>query len=193
MILHRGLGKHPLKSILEHQPTIRDCGMHALITGGSSGIGKALANKFAAQGYDVSLIARRKDVLAHAADEIRRQRPGQRVACYSADITDRSEAENAVKTAIANFGAPDMIVTSAGVSEPGYFAELPPENFERAMAVNYLGTLYAIRAALPAMRAKKRGQVVLISSGAALMGIFGYASYGPSKFAVRGLAETLRA
>src|SRR5581483_9121797 len=116
--------------------------MHALITGGSSGIGKALANKLAAQGYDVSLIARRKDVLARAAEEIRSH--GKRVGCYSADVTNRTETENAVKAAIADIGAPDMIVTSAGISEPGYFAELPAENFERAMAVNYLGTLYAI-------------------------------------------------
>jgi 3-dehydrosphinganine reductase len=165
--------------------------MHALITGGSSGIGKSLAVKLAAQGYDVSLIARRKDVLAVAAEEIRRH--GRRVSCYSADVADRTETEKAVKAAIAELGAPDMIVTSAGISEPGYFAELPVDNFERAMAVNYLGTLYAIRAALPSMRARKRGRVVLISSGAALMGIFGYSSYGPSKFAVRGLAETLRA
>jgi len=60
------------------------------------------------------------------------------------------------------------------------------------MAVNYFGTLYVIRAALPAMRARQRGRIVLVSSGAALMGLFGYAAYGPSKFAVRGLAETLR-
>ncbi|HUO01766.1 MAG TPA: SDR family oxidoreductase [Rhizomicrobium sp.] len=165
--------------------------MHVLITGGSSGIGKSLGNKLAAAGYDVSLIARRKDQLADAAEEIRRH--GRRVGCYSADVTNRSETEDAVKTAIANFGAPDMIITSAGISEPGYFSELPADNFERAMAVNYFGTLYAIRAALPAMRAKKQGKIVLISSGAAFMGIFGYSSYGPSKFAVRGLAETLRA
>ena len=57
----------------------------------------------------------------------------------------------------------------------------------------YLGTLYVIRAALPSMRSRKSGRIVLISSGAALMGVFGYASYGPAKFAVRGLAETLRA
>jgi 3-dehydrosphinganine reductase len=169
--------------------------MHALITGGSSGIGKALGSKLAAAGYDVSLIARRKDVLAGAAEDIRRhaKRAGQRVSCFAADVTDRTQTENAVKAAIMEFGAPDMVVTSAGISEPGYFAELPVDNFERAMAVNYLGTLYAIRAALPSMRARKQGKIVLISSGAALMGIFGYASYGPSKFAVRGLAETLRA
>lgn len=169
--------------------------MHALITGGSSGIGKALAQKLAGQGYDVSLIARRKDVLAAAADEIERYRraPSQRVAFYAADVADRNQAEAAVKAAIAAFGAPDMLIASAGISEPGYFSDLPAEIFERAMTVNYLGTLYVVRAALAAMRARAQGRIVLISSGAALMGVFGYSAYGPSKFAVRGLGESLRA
>lgn len=166
---------------------------HALITGGSSGIGKALAKRLAADGYDVSLIARRRELLAEAAEEIRRHSPDRRVAIFPADLTRRGEAEDAVKAAIAELGPPDMVMTSAGISEPGYFADLSTDNFERAMAINYFGTLYVIRAALPFMRARKRGRIVLISSGAALMGIFGYSSYGPSKFAVRGLAETLRA
>lgn len=169
--------------------------MHALITGGSSGIGKALGNKLAAEGYDVSLIARRNHLLEATAEEIRchRQRSDQRVAIYPADVSDRQQAEAAVKAAIAEIGPPDIVIASAGISEPGYFAELSAEIFERAMTVNYLGTVYVLRSALPSMRARGRGQIVLISSGAALMGIFGYASYGPSKFAVRGLAETLRA
>jgi len=169
--------------------------MHAVITGGSSGIGKALACKLAALGYDISLIARRRDLLDHAAREIRAHAKGsaQGVCCYPADVSDQTQAETAVKRGMAKFGPPDMVITSAGISEPGYFSELSADAFERAMAVNFFGTLHVVRAALDPMRARKRGQVVLISSGAALMGIFGYASYGPSKFAVRGLAETLRA
>lgn len=169
--------------------------MHALITGGSSGIGKALANRLAADGYDVSLIARRHQLLADAAAEVRghRKAGSQRVAFFPADVSDRLQTEAAVQAAITEFGPPDLVITSAGVSEPGYFAELSADNFERAMTVNYLGTLYTVRAALEPMRARKKGQIVLISSGAALMGVFGYASYCPSKFAVRGLAETLLA
>jgi 3-dehydrosphinganine reductase len=169
--------------------------MHALITGGSSGIGKALANKLAADGYDVSLVARRQQLLADAAHEVRghRQAGSQRVAFYPADVSDRLQAEAAVQAAIAEFGPPDLVITSAGVSEPGYFAELSADIFERSIAVNYLGTLYVLRAALGPMRARRRGQIILVSSGAALMGIFGYAPYGSAKFAVRGLAETLLA
>jgi 3-dehydrosphinganine reductase len=79
------------------------------------------------------------------------------------------------------------------VARPGYFAEVPVAVFERTMAVNYFGTLYAVKALVPAMRARGRGAVVLISSGAGLHGFFGYTPYAPSKFAVRGLAEALRA
>jgi 3-dehydrosphinganine reductase len=169
--------------------------LHALITGGSSGIGKALGSKFAAAGYHVSLIARRDHLLADAAAQIRRKgkRTDQRVAFYPADVSDRPQAEAAVRCAIAELGPPDIVVASAGIAEPGYFAEMSADVFERAIAINYFGTLYVLRAVLPSMRPRRRGRIVLISSGAALLGVFGYASYGPSKFAVRGLAESLRA
>jgi 3-dehydrosphinganine reductase len=169
--------------------------LHAVITGGSSGIGLALARKLAAAGYDLSLIARRKGLLDEAAAEIARGfvRPGQRVCVFPADVADAAAAEGAVAAAIAALGPPDLVVTSAGIAIPGYFEEVPTAVFERTMAVNYFGTLYVLRAALPAMRARRQGRIVLVSSGAALTGIFGYGAYGPSKFAVRGLAETLQA
>jgi 3-dehydrosphinganine reductase len=169
--------------------------MHALITGGSSGIGLALGRELSAAGYDVSLIARREAVLREAAVDIERHRlrADQRVEICPADVADAPEAEAAVKTCIARLGTPELVITSAGVAIPGYFEDMSAAVFERSMAVNYFGTLSIIRAALPAMRARKRGRIVLISSGAALTGLFGYASYGPSKFAVRGLAETLHA
>ena len=169
--------------------------LHALITGGSSGIGRALACRLAARGYDLSLIARREALLNDAAAEIRRHfsRPGQRLVTCSADVADAAQAETAVKTVIDKLGAPDLLVTSAGIAHPGHFDELPLATHQREMQVNYFGTLHVVRAALPAMRARRRGRLVLVSSGAGLMGIFGYAAYSPTKFAVRGLAECLRA
>jgi len=168
---------------------------HAIITGGSSGIGLATARLLAQSGMDVSLIARGEARLAaaKAALDALRRRPAQKFAIYPADIGDPDQAERAVGLAIATSGAPDLLVTSAGIARPGYFAELPREAFEEAMRVNYFGTLHAIRAAVPPMRERRRGRIALVSSGAGLFGIFGYSAYAPSKFALRGLAETLRA
>jgi len=168
---------------------------HAIITGGSSGIGLALARRLVARSYNVSLIARGNDRLVTSAAELSHLtvRPDQVIDIHCADVSNRGQAEDAVARALSRLGAPDLLITSAGVAVPRYFGETPIAEFEQAMAVNYFGTLYLVRSVLPAMRAREAGRIVLISSGAALMGIFGYGSYGPSKFAVRGLAETMRA
>jgi len=168
---------------------------HALITGGSSGIGRELARKLAAKGYNVSLVARRAAVLKEAAADVASHfsTRAQRVFTYSADVANEHEAQAAVKACIAELGAPELVITSAGIAVPGYFGDIPLEAFERSMAVNYFGSLYVVRAALPAMRARRSGRIVFISSGAGLMGLFGYSTYSPSKFALRGLAEALRA
>jgi 3-dehydrosphinganine reductase len=168
---------------------------HCIISGGSSGIGRALGRKLASRGYNLTLIARRPHLLHEATEEIRsfRAEPRQRIETYVADVSDRAQVEAAIEASVGELGAPDLVITSAGVAVPGYFGDAATADFERAMAVNYFGTLYIVRAALPTMLVRQQGRIVLISSGAALMGIFGYGSYGPSKFAVRGLGETLRA
>jgi 3-dehydrosphinganine reductase len=169
--------------------------LHALITGGSSGIGFELARRLAAASYNLSLVARGEDRLKRAADELASHftRPDQRVFTVSADVSHAAEAEAAVTAATVELGLPDLVVTSAGIAIPGYFEDVPLEVFERTMAVNYFGSLYIARAVLPAMRARRQGRIVFISSGAGLMGIFGYSPYCPPKFALRGLAEGLRA
>lgn len=167
---------------------------HAIITGGSSGIGKAIASLLIQQGYNLSLIARRPELLEHTKQDLAKHSVSsdQQINCFPADVSKREQISGAVKEAIAQLGAPDLLITSAGIAVPGYFEEIPVEVFEQTMAVNYFGTLYAIRAALPAMRSQQKGRVVIISSGAALIGLYGYTPYSPSKFALRGLAESLR-
>jgi 3-dehydrosphinganine reductase len=165
---------------------------HALVTGGSSGIGYAIARRLLADGMNVSLIARGKARLDEARDALLKEAPDARVVAISADVAVRAEAQGAVAQAIAALGAPKLVVTSAGIAIPGYFEDVPVEVFERTMAVNYLGTVYVVKAALPAMKAAG-GHVVLISSGAGLIGIFGYTPYCPTKFALRGFAEALHA
>lgn len=168
---------------------------HAIITGGSSGIGKAIAIRLARQGAHVSIIARDQERLrlAQTAIEQATKTGDQKVLTRSADVGDRDQAEGAIRDAIANLGPPHWLITSAGIAHPGYFQDLAPAIFEQTMRVNYFGTLYCIQAALPAMEQERTGHICMISSGAGLVGLYGYSAYCPSKFAVRGLAETLRA
>ena len=167
---------------------------HAIITGGSSGIGKATAKLLAAQGAHVSIIARHTDRLSAARDEIEQSRAGagQRIRAYSADVSVNAEALRAVNAACADNGAPDIVITSAGMVHPGLFADADVEWFEKTMQLNYLGTVYTIKAALPAMLERRRGHITMISSGAGVLGVYGYTTYSPTKFALRGLAQALR-
>lgn len=167
---------------------------HVLITGGSSGIGKGLAELYLKDGYSVSLLARREDVLVEAKTSLEDFVLGEaKVNIYVADVTNEKEVCTKINEAIDAFGRVDVLITSAGFSRPGYFHEQTSEVFKKTFDINVFGTLYAIHAVLPTMEKQGSGKIVLISSGAALIGIFGSASYCSSKFAVKGLAEVLRA
>lgn len=163
-----------------------------MITGGSSGIGKAIALRLAHQGANVSIIARNAERLSVAQKEIEAASvaPGQSALALSADVSNHPQAERAVQEAIAQLGPPRWLITCAGIARPGYFQQMPLEVFEQTMATNYFGTLYCIRAALPAMT--NQSHIAMVSSGAGLVGLYGYSAYCPSKFALRGLAEALR-
>ncbi len=159
---------------------------HVVITGGSSGIGLETARLAVARGARVSLIARDAGRLAAAADQI-----GAAVTA-PADVTDADALAAALTTATEVNGPCDVLVTSAGSSYPGYFERLDDAVFREQMDVDYFGTLHAVRAVVPSMIERGRGHLVTISSTAGLIGVFGYSAYGPAKYAVRGLAETLR-
>src|SRR5258706_1992564 len=169
--------------------------LHAIVTGGSSGMGREFGRSLGDAGYGLPLVAGRKELLDEAAADIAShfKNPTQRVFTRSADVSEVRQAEAAVQACIVELGTPDLVVTSAGVAVPGYFGDTSLEAHERSMAVNYFGSLYVVRAALPSMRERRKGRLVFISSGAGLMGLFGYTTYSPSKFALRGLAEALRA
>jgi 3-dehydrosphinganine reductase len=166
-------------------------GDHVIVTGGSSGIGLALAEEFAARGAVVSLLARGQDRLAAAADSLRAG--GAEVRERSVDVTDPAALTAAIAELEAEAGPCAVLVTSAGQARPGRFLELPDDVFRTMMEVDYFGTLWAVRAVTPGMVRRGGGTVVTIASAAGLIGVYGYTAYGAAKYAVRGLAEALRA
>ncbi|MGC9528350.1 MAG: SDR family oxidoreductase [Limnospira sp.] len=167
-------------------------GQHAIVTGGSSGIGLETAKLLVREGANVTLIARDPEKLRQAATALEKLSPDREIVTEVADVADRTQVETAIEKACDRLGPPDILIAAAGMARPGYFSEVAIAVFERTMAVNYFGALYCVRAVLPRMRQRSRGTLVLIASGAALIGLYGYAPYAPSKFALRGLAEALR-
>lgn len=164
----------------------------AIVSGGSSGIGKACAGKLIELGYDVALLARGPERLEHAKSDLSERRPGAVILTEVVDVGDRAACEAVVTRLIAAQGAPAWVIASAGMARPGLFLEQPIEDHLAQLQVNYLGTLHLVHAAAPAMAKAGRGRIVLVASGAAFLGIYGLSAYAPSKFAVRGLAEILR-
>jgi 3-dehydrosphinganine reductase len=163
---------------------------HVLVTGGSSGIGRAFVRRVAALGARVSVVALPDDDLSGTERELRKG--GARCAVAGVDVTDQHALGAAIGRITAELGPCDVLLTCAGIAHPGYFEQLDDSIFRRTMEVDYFGTLHAVRAVVPSMLERRTGSVVGISSAAGLVGIFGYTPYAPAKFAVRGLLESLR-
>ncbi len=162
-----------------------------LITGGSSGIGLALAHKLAAQGGRVWLLARRRKALEEALAGL--DGASGRCGMLVADVADWKQVQAAAKRLEREDGPPDLVINSAGVTHPGYVQDIPLEIFRQMMDINYMGTVHVVKALLPGMIARGAGQIVNICSAAGFLGVFGYTAYGASKYAVRGFSDTLRA
>jgi NAD(P)-dependent dehydrogenase (short-subunit alcohol dehydrogenase family) len=160
-----------------------------LITGGSSGIGKATALRLAQCGAQIALAARNRDALDQVRAEI--QQAGAAALVVPTDVTDAEQVRNAVEATVARFGKLDILLASAGLSMRAYFEGSQLEAMERVMRVNFFGTLYATHFALPHVK-KAQGSLVAVSSLTGKRGIPSYAVYGASKFAIQGLYEALR-
>jgi NAD(P)-dependent dehydrogenase (short-subunit alcohol dehydrogenase family) len=160
-----------------------------LITGASSGIGRATAERLALLGARVCLAARTTAVLEEVAAAVRRQ--GGEALVLPTDVTDEGQCRRAVAAAVGWFGRLDVLVCSAGVSMRSRFEQTDLQAVERLMQVNFFGTLYPTYHAIPHLRAT-RGSLIAVSSLAGKRGTPTYAAYGASKFAVQGLYESLR-
>ena len=164
-------------------------GKVVVVTGAGTGIGRAIAAGFVEQGGRVAFVARRLDKLEEAAAGL----PGERVLCCPCDVSERESVNAVVAQVGERFGTTDILVNNAGTnSNPRAVAEVDPQDWDRTIAVNLTGAFNFVRAVLPAMRAKKDGIIINISSIAGVRaGKLGRAAYSASKHGMVALNHVI--
>lgn len=172
-------------------------GKHCYVTGGSAGLGLALAIELTKRGAHVSIVARNKDRLQTALGAIEkvRQTPKQMLRAYSYSLTDSVSSAAALQAACDDHRGrcPDAIFLCAGTARPGFFVEEDEDNLRQSMDDAYwVQALPALAAVKRMVRDRVHGKIIFVSSLLGYMSIIGYSSYSPAKHALRGLAETLR-
>ncbi len=162
-----------------------------LITGGSRGLGLVLAREASRQGARVAICARDADELARARADLRDR--GASVFAIPCDVTNADQVAEMVRAVETHFGRIDVLINNAGVIQVGPVEEMTLADYREAMAAHYWAPLYATLAVLPAMRARRAGRIVNISSIGGKLAVPHLVPYDASKFALVGLSEGLRA
>ncbi len=164
------------------------------ITGGSSGIGLATARLLTSLGADILIMSRSAERLHLACQVIEQERQNkeQKIMALGVDVGDHNQVQEQMDIAVEKFGAPDILILSAGINTAAdHFENITHDMFNQVMNVNVNGVRNVVYALLHPMKQKK-GHVVILSSAAALFGMFGYTAYATSKSALMGFAESLR-
>jgi NAD(P)-dependent dehydrogenase (short-subunit alcohol dehydrogenase family) len=164
-------------------PGLQDC--HAVITGGGSGIGAAIADALAALGCRLTLLGRSQPKLTAKAASLPLARG------RSADVTNQADIAAAFAAATSEFGPVSILVNNAGLAPAGPFLQIDPESWQTALDVNLTGAFFCAQAALPGMVEAGWGRIVMIASTAGLMGYKGVAAYVAAKHGMIGLTRAL--
>jgi short-subunit dehydrogenase len=160
-----------------------------IITGGSSGIGKAMAEKFGREGSKILITGRNNEELTKATEELRQK--GITIQPFQADVSVEDDNRKMAEEAIRHYGTIDVLINNAGISMRALFSEVDIAVIKKVMDINFYGVLYATKYCLPEIT-KNKGSVVGISSIAGFRGLPGRTGYSASKFALNGFLEVLR-
>jgi len=158
-----------------------------VITGASSGIGRALAKEFASKGARLSLGARRSELLEQLQSEL----PESEILIQRTDVSKQDDCRMLIEETIKRFGQIDVLINNAGISMRALFEDVDLKVIRQLMEVNFYGTVYCSKYALPYLL-KTKGSLVGVISIAGYVGLPGRAGYSASKFAIRGFLDTVR-
>jgi NADP-dependent 3-hydroxy acid dehydrogenase YdfG len=161
------------------------------ITGASAGIGRATALRLARDGAAIVACARRRDRLEQLRADV--EAAGGQVLPVVADVTREADMHDLVARAVERFGRLDVMMCNAGFGIYGAIDDIAPDQMRKLVDINYFGTYYAVRAALPVFRRQRAGHVMIVSSIVGKRGVPFMGAYSATKFAQVGLAECLRA
>lgn len=164
-------------------------GKNVIVTGGSSGIGLAIAHALAGRGAHPALVARNKSKLEAARKEIHARYPGIRCTIFPCDVGNAKQVHSTVARIRKNVGTIHGLVNNAGKSYPEYFEKIPSEVFDDLVRVDYLGSVYFTREVYEDM--PPESFIAFTSSVVGYMGVFGFSAYAGPKFAQIGFAESL--
>jgi NAD(P)-dependent dehydrogenase (short-subunit alcohol dehydrogenase family) len=166
---------------------MRLAGKTALITGGATGIGRAIAVAFAREGCRVAIAGRREDKLREAAAA---WQGSPAIEAHPVDVTDRNSVDQLVRWAEKTLGQIDILVSNAGINTPQRtMADMPPETWDRVMQTNATGTYNCLHAVLPGMRARQDGLIIAMNSISGMRAsVLGGVAYCAAKFAMTALA-----
>lgn len=190
LVMAAGVALWALRRLRSH-PDYSLLGKTVVITGGSRGLGLALAREMALQGARLAICGRNADSLERARASLARL--GAEVVAVSCDVTDRASVQSLFQEVDRRLGPVDVIINNAGVIEVGPAETMSLADYEEAMATNFWGMLYPTLAVLPEMRDRKAGRIVNITSIGGKLGIPHLLPYSASKFAAVGFSEGLRA
>jgi NAD(P)-dependent dehydrogenase (short-subunit alcohol dehydrogenase family) len=191
LLLAAGVGVLWVTGKLRSQSAYNLRGRIVLITGGSRGLGLALARELTRQGARIAICGRDQDSLARAGASL--VRLGADVIAVSCDVTDRESVGRLMQQVQERLGPVDVLINNAGIIEVGPAETMSVDDYEEAMATNFWGLLYPTLAVLPAMRARGAGRIVNITSIGGKLGIPHLLPYSASKFAAVGFSQGLRA